>query len=82
MNVPIVSKSPEEATNHFSWFAHFAALDNPSSSERTRELFRMEAEAGRVDFRYRPAKLFRKQQNLTKEVAITFDFPGIMKGTI
>jgi hypothetical protein len=38
MNVPIVSKSPEEATNHFSWFAHFAALDNPSSSERTREL--------------------------------------------
>jgi len=38
LNVPIVSKSPEEAANHFAWFAHFAALDNPSSSQRTREL--------------------------------------------
>jgi len=28
----------EQATNHFGWFAHFAALDNPASSERTRDL--------------------------------------------
>lgn len=34
----IVSKSDEEAAEHFSWFAHFAALDNRSSSQRTREL--------------------------------------------
>jgi hypothetical protein len=23
---------------HFGWFAHFAAMDNPTSSARTREL--------------------------------------------
>jgi len=38
LNVPVISKSPEEATEHFAWFAHFAALDNPASSRRTREL--------------------------------------------
>jgi nucleoside-diphosphate-sugar epimerase len=38
LNVPVVSKALEEAANHFDWFAHFAALDNPASSERTREL--------------------------------------------
>ena len=38
LNVPVVSKSPEEANKHFDWFAHFAALDNPTSSERTRTL--------------------------------------------
>jgi nucleoside-diphosphate-sugar epimerase len=37
-NVPVVSKAPEEAAGHFGWFAHFAALDNPASSQRTREL--------------------------------------------
>jgi nucleoside-diphosphate-sugar epimerase len=38
LNMPAVAKSPEEAAGHFGWFAHFAALDNPASSERTREL--------------------------------------------
>jgi nucleoside-diphosphate-sugar epimerase len=38
LNVPVVSKTREEATNHFAWFTHFAALDNPASSQRTREL--------------------------------------------
>ena len=38
LNVPVVSKSAEEATRHFDWFAHFAALDNPTSSQRTREV--------------------------------------------
>jgi nucleoside-diphosphate-sugar epimerase len=37
LNVPVVGKSSEEATNHFGWFAHFAAIDNPTSSRRTRE---------------------------------------------
>jgi nucleoside-diphosphate-sugar epimerase len=37
LNVPVVSKSPEDAAKHFGWFAHFAAIDNPASSERTRE---------------------------------------------
>jgi nucleoside-diphosphate-sugar epimerase len=38
LNVPVVSKSPEEAADHFGWFAHFVALDCPASSQRTREL--------------------------------------------
>jgi nucleoside-diphosphate-sugar epimerase len=38
LNVPVVSKNPGEAGGHFGWFAHFAALDNPASSQRTREL--------------------------------------------
>jgi nucleoside-diphosphate-sugar epimerase len=37
LNLPVVGKSPEEATKHFGWFAHFAALDNPTSSKQTRE---------------------------------------------
>jgi nucleoside-diphosphate-sugar epimerase len=38
VDVPVVSKSPEEAASHFGWFAHFAALNVPASSRRTREL--------------------------------------------
>ena len=38
LNLPVVSKTPEEAARHFGWFAHFATLDNPASSQRTREL--------------------------------------------
>jgi nucleoside-diphosphate-sugar epimerase len=37
LNIPVVSKSPEEAANHFGWFAHFAAMDNPASSARTQQ---------------------------------------------
>jgi nucleoside-diphosphate-sugar epimerase len=37
LNVSVVSKSGDEAVSHFGWFQHFAALDNPSSSERTRQ---------------------------------------------
>jgi nucleoside-diphosphate-sugar epimerase len=38
LNVPVVSKSLNDASNHFGWFTPFAALDNPTSSERTRTL--------------------------------------------
>ena len=38
LNVPVVSKTPEEAAGHFGWFARFAAIDCPASSKRTREL--------------------------------------------
>jgi len=37
LNVPVVSKTPEEATSHFGWFAQFAAIDCPASSARTRQ---------------------------------------------
>jgi nucleoside-diphosphate-sugar epimerase len=35
LNVPVVSKTPEEAAAHFTWFAHFAALNVVASSEQT-----------------------------------------------
>ncbi|WJH40807.1 SDR family oxidoreductase [Aliirhizobium terrae] len=38
LGVPVVSKSHEEAAEHFEWFAHFAQLDGPASSEHTKRL--------------------------------------------
>jgi nucleoside-diphosphate-sugar epimerase len=38
LDVPVVSKTPEEAASHFGWFAHFAAIDSPSTSARTRDV--------------------------------------------
>lgn len=37
LNMPVVTKSPEEAANHFGWLAHFAAIDNPTSSTQTQQ---------------------------------------------
>jgi hypothetical protein len=37
LKVPVVSKTSEEATNHFGWFAPFAALDAPASSVETQK---------------------------------------------
>ena len=37
LNLPVVSITPEEAGNHFGWFANFAAVDCPASSKITRE---------------------------------------------
>ncbi|HEY4008783.1 MAG TPA: SDR family oxidoreductase [Acidobacteriaceae bacterium] len=37
LNVPVVSKTPDEAKEHFGWFAHFAGIDNLASSEWTRK---------------------------------------------
>jgi nucleoside-diphosphate-sugar epimerase len=37
LNIPVASKSPQEAAGHFGWLAHFAAFDNPSSSILTRQ---------------------------------------------
>jgi nucleoside-diphosphate-sugar epimerase len=38
LNLPVVSKTPAEANEHFGWFALFAGMDMPASSHRTREL--------------------------------------------
>ena len=35
LNIPVVSKSPQEAEAHFGWFAHFVGLDCPASSAWT-----------------------------------------------
>ena len=37
LNVPLVSKSKEEAAEHFGWISHFASIDCPASSTQTRE---------------------------------------------
>lgn len=36
LNLPVASKSPQEAGAHFGWFAHFAAMGNHASSQKTR----------------------------------------------
>jgi nucleoside-diphosphate-sugar epimerase len=38
LNVPVVSKSPEEAAEHFGWMAMFAGMDMAASSEQTKSL--------------------------------------------
>jgi nucleoside-diphosphate-sugar epimerase len=37
LNVPVVSLSGDEIGAHFGWFAHFAQIDAPSSSAKTRQ---------------------------------------------
>src|ERR1700726_815346 len=37
LNVPIVSKSREEAPDHFGWIAPFFGIDSPASSAQTQE---------------------------------------------
>ncbi len=44
LNIPVVSQSVEAAEEHFGWFARFAAIDCPASSERTRSLLRWKPE--------------------------------------
>ncbi|REC53254.1 3-beta hydroxysteroid dehydrogenase [Chryseobacterium piscium] len=38
LNIPIASFNSEAAAEHFSWFTHFAKLDNKTSSEETKRL--------------------------------------------
>jgi nucleoside-diphosphate-sugar epimerase len=37
LNIPVVSKSPEEAAEHFGWFSGFTAIDCPASSQLTQQ---------------------------------------------
>src|SRR5580692_4633435 len=37
LNIPVVSKSREEAADHFGWMALFFGIDGPASSAQTRE---------------------------------------------
>jgi len=37
LNVPAVSKSAEEAAEHFGWIANFAGIDCPASSDETQQ---------------------------------------------
>jgi nucleoside-diphosphate-sugar epimerase len=37
LNVPVISKSPEDAVEHFGWISHFVSIDCPASSEETQQ---------------------------------------------
>jgi nucleoside-diphosphate-sugar epimerase len=37
LKIPVVSKTTEEATEHFSWMSHFLSLDSPASSAQTQQ---------------------------------------------
>ncbi|GAB3639179.1 SDR family oxidoreductase [Hymenobacter arcticus] len=37
LNLPVVSKSPEEAADHFGWMARFVGMDMPATSARTQQ---------------------------------------------
>jgi nucleoside-diphosphate-sugar epimerase len=37
LNLPVVSKNAEEATEHFGWFSAFAGLDCPASGTLTQQ---------------------------------------------
>jgi nucleoside-diphosphate-sugar epimerase len=37
LNVPVVSLSGDDAGAHFGWFTHFAQIDAPASSAKTRK---------------------------------------------
>jgi nucleoside-diphosphate-sugar epimerase len=37
LNVPVLSKSQEEAVDHFGWMSHFVSIDCPASSAQTQE---------------------------------------------
>jgi nucleoside-diphosphate-sugar epimerase len=38
LELPVVSISPEDAGEHFTWLEHFLAADSPASSALTREM--------------------------------------------
>ncbi|GEP51023.1 3-beta hydroxysteroid dehydrogenase [Flavobacterium noncentrifugens] len=38
LNIPVESKTAEDADAYFGWFAHFAAMDCPASYEQTRKM--------------------------------------------
>jgi nucleoside-diphosphate-sugar epimerase len=48
LNIPVVSKSPAEAAEHFGWFTMFAGMDAPTSSERTRSVLDWKPEQPRL----------------------------------
>ena len=35
LNLPVASKSSEEAASYFGWIAHFLSIDGPASSAQT-----------------------------------------------
>jgi len=50
LELPVLSKTSEEAADHFTWFTVFAGMDAPASSEQTRKLLGWEpTQPGLID---------------------------------
>jgi nucleoside-diphosphate-sugar epimerase len=45
LHLPVLSKTGDEAAAHFGWFQHFASMNCPSSSEKTRAALNWQPEA-------------------------------------
>ena len=43
LNLPVVSKAPEEAPSHFTWLSPFVGADCPASSAQTQERLQWQA---------------------------------------
>jgi nucleoside-diphosphate-sugar epimerase len=65
LNVPVVAKSPEEAAAHFGWLAHFVAIDNPASSQRTQELLGWQPKQPGLIFDMEHGRYFQGQDSVT-----------------
>ena len=48
LNVPVVSKSRQEATDHFGWIALFFGMDGPASSAKTQEQLGVAVQPGLI----------------------------------
>lgn len=50
LHLPVLSKTGDEAAAHFGWFLHFASMNCPSSSEKTRAALNWQPKAtGLID---------------------------------
>ena len=62
LNLPVVSKTSAEAVEHFGWLLHFATIDCPASSEKTRNALNWEPKASGLIFDINTANYFTQQQ--------------------
>jgi nucleoside-diphosphate-sugar epimerase len=63
LKVPVVSKTPEEANEHFGWFVHFAVADIPGSSQWTRERLGWQPKQPRLIADMEHGRYFEPKQN-------------------
>ncbi|HEY5299389.1 MAG TPA: hypothetical protein VIJ55_01825 [Acetobacteraceae bacterium] len=59
LGVPVTAMSPEDAREHFGWFAMFAGMDIPASSARTKALLGWEPDGPTLLQDMNDARYFR-----------------------
>ena len=63
LTVPVVSKSTEQAAQHFGWLAHFVAIDCPASSKLTEEKLKWQPTQQGLIADLERGTYFRPEQN-------------------